>query len=100
MTTIVIKPFRGFLFGVAVCLTLPLFGCASKDIEQRQTSMMQSQEDTAMNRAIWRKMTDADKQAYARTSLLDVGEDPDAFVSKGRTRETLLLEGLNAVYGK
>jgi hypothetical protein len=53
-----------------------------------------------MNRAIWRKMSDAEKHAYARQSLLDIDENPDAFVSKGRTREILLLEGLEAVYAK
>ncbi|MDQ7005147.1 MAG: hypothetical protein Q9N67_09625 [Ghiorsea sp.] len=91
---------KAFLLGVAVCLTLPLLGCASKDIEQRQTSMMQNQEGKVMNRGIWHQMTDVEKQAYARQSLEDVGENPDAFVSQGRTRETLLLEGLNAVYDK
>ena len=100
MITTVIKPYRLLLLGVAVSLTLPLFGCATTDTEQRQTSMMQSQDDKAMNRAIWRKMSDEEKRTYARTSLLDVGEDPDAFVSKGRTREGLLLEGLEAVYAK
>jgi hypothetical protein len=31
---------------------------------------------------------------------LDIDENPDAFASKGRTREMLLLEGLEAVYAK
>ena len=91
---------KALILGVAVCLTLPLFGCASKDIEQRQTSMMESQDKTSMNPSIWRDMTDMEKRSYARKSLEDVGENPGAFVSKGRTREGLLLEGLEAVYGK
>jgi len=85
--------------GVAVCLTLPLLGCASKNIEQRQSSMLERQHNTVMNPYIWQNMTGAEKRSYARKSLEDVGENPDAFVSQGRTRETLLLEGLEAVYG-
>ncbi len=78
---------------------LPLLSC-STDIEKRQTSMIQSEEGTQMNRSIWRKMSDEEKRDYARQSLLDIGENPDAFVSQGRTREMLLLEGLEAVYAK
>jgi len=90
---------KAFILGVAVCITLPLFGCATK-VEQRQTSMMEQHKEASMNRGIWRDMTDVEKRTYARKSLEDVGENPDAFVSKGRTREGLLLEGLEAVYGK
>lgn len=78
---------------------LSLLSC-STDIEKRQTSMIQSEEGTQMNRSIWRKMSDEEKRDYARQSLLDIGENPDAFVSQGRTREMLLLEGLEAVYAK
>ena len=99
MITTVIKPYRLLLLGVAVSLTLPLFGCAT-DTEKRQTSMIQSEEGAQMNRAIWQKMSDEEKHAYARKSLQDIGENPDAFVSQGRTREMLLLEGLEAVYAK
>jgi hypothetical protein len=103
LTIIAIKPSRllsrALLFGVAVSLMLPLFGCAT-DVEKRQTSMIENEAGAQMNRAIWRKMSDAEKHAYARQSLLDIGENPDAFVSKGKTREMLLLEGLEAVYAK
>jgi len=103
LITTAIKPSRLFsralLLGVAVSLMLPLFGCAT-DVEKRQTSMIESEDGSQMNRAIWRKMSDAEKHAYARQSLLDIDENPDAFVSKGRTREILLLEGLEAVYAK
>jgi len=91
---------KAFILGVAVCLTLPLFGCASKDVEQRQTSMMENPKDKTMNRGIWRDMSDADKQAYARKSLEDVGENPDARVSDSMTRGQLMLQGLEAVYAK
>jgi len=33
-------------------------------------------------------------------SLEEIGENPDAIVKGKQTRELLLLEGLNAVYGK
>jgi len=99
LITTVIKPYRLLLLGVAASLTLSLFACAT-DVEKRQTSMMENQKDTSMNRGLWRKMSDGEKLAYARKSLEDIGEDPRAFVSQGVTRETLLLKGLEAVYAK
>ena len=91
---------KAFILGVAVCLTLPLFGCASKSIEQRQTSMMENPKDKSMNRGIWRDMSDKEKVLYARKSLEDVGENPDARVSDSITRGQLMLQGLEAVYAK
>ncbi len=99
LITTAIKSSRLFFWGVAVCLTLPLFGCASKQ-ELRQTSMMENSKDTAMNPVIWQKMSDEEKVSYARKSLEDVGENPDARVSDGVTRAMLMLQGLEAVYAK
>lgn len=46
----------------------------------------------------WRKMSKQDKQTYARLSLEAIGETPSAVVSKGVTRESLFIQGLEAVY--
>ena len=99
LTIIAIKRYQWLVLAVAVLSALPLSSC-STDIEKRQTSMIQSEDGAKMNRAIWHKMSDEEKRAYARKSLLDIGENPDALVSSGRTREMLLLEGLEAVYAK
>jgi len=100
LITTVIKPYRLLLLGVtASLLALSLFGCAP-DVGKRQTSMMESQKDSIMNRGLWRKMSDDEKRTYARKSLEDIGENPSAFVSEGKTKESLLLQGLEAVYAK
>ena len=45
-------------------------------------------------------MKDAEKSTYARMSLEEMGENPDTIVKDKITREILLLQGLEAVYGK
>jgi len=45
-------------------------------------------------------MKDSEKRTYARMSLEAIGENPGAIVTKNKTREQLLLEGLEAIYGK
>ena len=46
----------------------------------------------------WNQMTDAEKQDYARQSVIGLGQDPDAVVENGKTRSMLYLEGLRSVY--
>ncbi len=87
-----------------MCLTLPLFGCAGKTtrIVHSNPSPVTQKFDTNGDGVIdivdWRRMSDAQKRTYARMSLEEIGENPDAIVSGKKTREMLLLEGLNAVY--
>lgn len=96
---------KTFVLGVAVCLTLPLFGCAAKtkvvhDDPSPVTIKFDENGDGIIDKIDWRRMKDAEKSTYARMSLEAIGENPDAIVKGKKTRELLLLEGLNAVYGK
>ena len=84
---------------------LPLFGCAEKKVistegQAPETIMFDRNADGIIDRADWRYMKASDKRTYARMSLEAIGENPDTLVSKGKTREMLLLEGLEAIYGK
>ena len=56
--------------------------------------------DGAVDKIDWRYMKDDQKRTYARLSLEAIGENPDVLVTKDKTREQLLLEGLEAIYGK
>ena len=103
LITTVIKPYRLLLWGVAVSLTLPLFGCISqtKVVHEKPsavTNKFDKNGDGIIDRADWRRMTDSDKKTYVRMSLEEIGENPDTTVSQGKTREDLLLEGLEAIY--
>lgn len=55
--------------------------------------------DGLVNAEDWKQMNNAEKQAYARDSLRELGLNPEAGVGKGKTREDLYLEGLRSVYG-
>ena len=46
----------------------------------------------------WGQMNETEKQAYARQSVISLGQDPDAAVENDKTRATLYLEGLRSVY--
>ncbi|MDX8410902.1 MAG: hypothetical protein R8K46_03370 [Mariprofundaceae bacterium] len=46
----------------------------------------------------WDEMTDEEKKAYARQSVIGLGQDPDVVVEYGKTRAFLYLEGLRSVY--
>ena len=46
----------------------------------------------------WGKMSDAEKAAYARAALMELGLAPDAAVGGGRTRLQDYLDGLRSVY--
>lgn len=48
----------------------------------------------------WALMSEGERQAYARDSLLELGLAPDASVGDGRTRLLDYLDGLRAVYGR
>jgi hypothetical protein len=96
---------KTFVLGVAVFLTLPLLGCAAKTkVVQSNPSPVtvkfDKNGDGIIDRIDWRRMKDAEKSTYARMSLEEIGENPDAIVKGKKTREMLLLEGLEAVYGK
>jgi len=48
----------------------------------------------------WGQLSEAERQAYARDSLLELGLEPDAAVGNGQTRLQDYLDGLRAVYGR
>lgn len=54
--------------------------------------------DGIVNGADWKKMTDAERMAYAQNSLEALGEDPLAALPSGKTRLDLYLAGLRQVY--
>ena len=96
---------RWYSFGVAVCFALPLLGCASKTrMIQANPSPVTVEFDTngdgIIDQRDWRRMKESERRTYARKALEEIGENPDATVTGKKTREMLLLEGLNAVYGK
>jgi hypothetical protein len=47
----------------------------------------------------WAKMSEQEKTAYARESLLEIGLSPDAPDGNGHTRLQDYLDGLRSVYG-
>jgi hypothetical protein len=54
--------------------------------------------DGLVDAADWAKMSEKEKEDYARASLKALGEDPDAQVGNGQTRLQRYLAGLRAVY--
>lgn len=56
--------------------------------------------DRLVNVEDWVRMSEDDKLAYARDSLLELGLAPDASVGNGRTRLLDYLDGLRAVYAR
>ncbi|OIP99685.1 MAG: hypothetical protein AUK35_06105 [Zetaproteobacteria bacterium CG2_30_46_52] len=92
-------------FAAAASLVLSLFFLVSLSFAQNQTSKLTPtdakfdlNEDGVMDGLDWRKMSEQDKKTYARLSLEAIGENPSAIVRKGVTRESLFIQGLEAVY--
>ncbi len=82
---------------MAVSLILPLSVlAANSDIYH----LFDKNKDGIIDRTDWRKMNKDERKTYARMSLEDIGENPDAFVAKDKTREKFLLEGLEAIYNQ
>jgi len=57
-------------------------------------------DDGVINRSDWRRMKADEKKTYARLSLEAIGENPGAIVKKDVSRETLLLQALEKIYGR
>jgi len=55
--------------------------------------------DGLVDAADWQVMSEDEKTAYARASLLELGLTPEAAAGDGRTRLQDYLDGLRAVYG-
>jgi len=55
--------------------------------------------DGLVDAADWLVMSENEKTAYARASLLELGLTPEAAAGDGRTRLQDYLDGLRAVYG-
>jgi hypothetical protein len=101
LTITVIKPLKGLWLGVVVSLMLPLSVMAEQMINYGSLNeRFDKNEDGTIDQIDWRKMKDDEKRTYARLSLEAIGENPDAIVRKGQSREAFLLEGLEAIYGK
>lgn len=56
--------------------------------------------DKLVDAADWKKMSEDEKAAYARESVISLGEDPDALLDGGKTRAQQYLQGLRDVYGR
>lgn len=97
LTIIATKFLRGLYFGVAASLMLPLLALADSPEVDAQ---FDRNKDGIIDRADWRYMKDDQKKTYARLSLEAIGENPDALVTKDKTRAQLFLEGLEAIYGR
>ncbi len=82
---------------MAVSLMLP-FSVYAEEIDAN--TKFDKNHDGFFNRIDWRYMKDDEKKTYARMSLEAVGENPTVIVFKNKSRETLLIEGLEAIYGK
>lgn len=82
---------------MAVSLILPLSVFAAN---QEINDKFDKNKDGIIDRTDWRKMNKDERKTYARMSLEEIGENPDAFVAKDKTREAFLLEGLEAIYNK
>ena len=95
MTTIVTKSLRGFCLGMAVSLILPFSVLAETAVEKFDRNR-----DGMIDRIDWRYMKDDDKITFVRMSLEEMGENPATIVFKGKTREQLLLESFEAIYGQ
>lgn len=54
--------------------------------------------DGLVDTADWLAMSEDEKTAYARASLLELGLAPEAAADNGRTRLQDYLDGLRAVY--
>ncbi|MDX8392702.1 MAG: hypothetical protein R8K53_09100 [Mariprofundaceae bacterium] len=54
--------------------------------------------DGLVNAEDWGQMSKAERLAYARASLAELGIEPDAAVGSGRTRLQDYLDGLRSVY--
>jgi len=48
----------------------------------------------------WGRMSEQDRLAYAKASLVELGLAPDVAIGGGRTRLQDYLDGLRAVYGR
>lgn len=94
MTTTVIKPLKGICLGMAVSMMLPFSALAETAVEKFDRN-----QDGMIDRIDWRYMKDDDKITFVRMSLEEVGENPSTIVFKGKTREQLLLESFEAIYG-
>ncbi|MDX8383750.1 MAG: hypothetical protein R8M45_06685 [Ghiorsea sp.] len=87
-----------------VAFGLPLFVCTAAFADSEATMMVDLKFDKTNDGIIdgrdWHEMKDTEKVTYARMSLEAVGENPDAVVADGVTRTSLLLQGLDGVYGE
>jgi len=84
-------------FGIVLSLTSPaqaVEGAVNADAKFDKTG------DGMVDIEDWQRMSEQDKLAYARASLMELGLTPDAVIGGGRTRLQDYLDGLRAVYGR
>lgn len=56
--------------------------------------------DGLVDASDWHGMSADERMAYARESLLSLGEDPDVLIEGEETRASRYLKGLEAVYAR
>jgi len=100
LSIIGIKLFRLLLWGTVVAFMLPLASANASEATVLLDVRFDQTNDGIVDGRDWKKMSDQQKQTYARMSLEAIGGNPDIKVSKGRTRSMLLLEGLDSLYGQ
>jgi len=84
------------LLSLALLLAGPVFAAEalSVDVQYDKTG------DGIVDSSDWKKMNNEEKAAYARASMLALGQDPDALLNDGKTLAGQYLDGLKSVYEK
>jgi len=55
--------------------------------------------DAIVDAADWKQMNDKEKAAYARDSMLALGQNPDMRLNNGKTLTDQYMDSLNSIYG-
>jgi len=82
---------------MAMVVALAGMGAAIAD-EANVDARFDKTGDAIVDSQDWDLMNAGERQAYARQSVIGLGQDPDAVVENGKTRALLYLEGLRSVY--
>jgi len=92
------------LLALAGCLAVGMVPALAAGPDNRPAPTADARFDKTgdgwVDAADWGRLTLAERRAYARACLLELGLDPDAGVGEGKTRLDRYLEGLESVYGR
>jgi len=98
LSIIVIKPRWMWLVVGAVAVMLPLFAMATEQDLASVDARFDKTGDHLVDMRDWKRMSAAERLAYAHASLLMLGIDPYSKVHDGKNRVQQYLDGLNRVY--